>query len=241
MVICFAINPGHCLGFNALVKLFRVLLLASFVFVFIAACAIKDGRRHYGYHLVEKGDTLYSISWRYGLDAKQVARWNGLSRPYTIFPGQRLKLSPGGSSIKSAAKKSDQNKITKKKKVVAVKAPGDWRWPVKGKIVQKFSNSNNGIDVVAKEGAAINAASAGKVVYAGSGLRGYGNLLIIKHNATYFSAYAHSRRLLVKEGSIVKAGQKIAEVGSTGTDRVKLHFEIRRDGNPVDPLKYLPR
>ena len=87
----------------------------------------------------------------------------------------------------------------------------------------------------------VSAASSGKVVYAGSGLRGYGNLLIIKHNASYFSAYAHCRKLLVAEGATVKTGQKIAEVGSTGTNRAKLHFEIRKDGNPVDPLKYLPR
>ena len=239
MVVCIIISPSHCLGLNALVKLSRILLLAFFVFVFLTACAIKDGSRHYGYHTVEKGDTLYSISWRYGLDAKKLARWNSLPRPYTIYPGQRLKLSPGGSSIKSTVKKSNQKKT--KKKVVAAKPPGDWRWPVKGKVISKFSNSNNGIDIAAKEGAAILATSAGKVVYAGSGLRGYGNLLIIKHNTTYFSAYAHSRRLLVKEGSLVKTGERIAEVGSTGTNRVKLHFEIRRDGNPVDPLKYLPR
>lgn len=204
----------------------------------VTACASKQTTHHFGYHTVEQGDTLYSISWRYGLDAKQVAHWNGIARPYTIYPGQRIKLSPSAPSSKSYAKKAKEKKS--KKKVAFAKPPGDWRWPVRGKLLQKFNNKNNGIDIAAKEGTAIIAASAGKVVYAGSGLRGYGNLLIIKHNATYFSAYAHNRRLLVKEGVNVKTGEKIAEIGSSGTDRVKLHFEIRKNGNPVDPLKYLP-
>jgi len=134
-----------------------------------------------------------------------------------------------------------RKKSIKETKTVSAKPPGDWRWPVKGKILHKFSKRNNGIDIVAKTGTPVVATSSGKVVYAGNGLRGYGNLLIIKHNTTYFSAYAHNRRLFVKEGITVKTGEKIAEVGSTGTDLVKLHFEIRKDGNPVDPLKYLPR
>ncbi len=201
---------------------------------------------HNSYYIVKKGDTLYSISWRYGVDSKTLARWNNISRPYTIYPGQKLRInstapikrakSSGKSS--SAKSKSVSNKPRKLVKTVPV---GDWRWPVRGKLLSKFSGSNNGIDIVAKEGTIITATSAGKVVYAGNGLRGYGNLLIIKHNASFFSAYAHNRKLLVAEGAKVKTGQKIAELGSTGTDRAKLHFEIRKDGNPVDPLKYLPR
>ena len=237
MVVRITVSCGHCLGFNALVNLFARIIFICVVAVILTACSSSGSSRHYGYHIVERGDTLYSISWRYGLDAKQIARWNGIARPYTIFPGQRIRLGPGASTSKSATKKSKKQQ----QKVVAAKSPGDWRWPVKGKVIKKFSKENNGIDIKAKEGTIIKAASAGKVVYAGSGLRGYGNLLIIKHNATYFSAYAHSRRLLVSEGSQVKVGEKIAEVGSTGTDKTKLHFEIRKDGNPVDPLKYLPR
>ena len=222
-------------------KFCRVLIIGIAVAVCLTACGTNKTTRHYGYHQVEKGDTLFSISWRYGLDPKQLARWNGIAAPYTIFPGQRLRLNPSATASKRYVKKSKSSKSSGKVKTVAAKPPGDWRWPVKGKILSKFSNQNNGIDIVAKEGAPIVAASAGKVVYAGSGLRGYGNLLILKHNTTYFSAYAHNRRLLVKEGAAVKTGEKIAELGSTGTDRAKLHFEIRKDGNPVDPLKYLPR
>jgi lipoprotein NlpD len=119
-----------------------------------------------------------------------------------------------------------------------------WRWPAKGALLSSFQGNNGlnkGIDLGGKLGEPVLAAAAGQVVYSGSGLRGYGKLLIVKHNEIFLSAYAHNDRLLVKEGDFVKAGQIIADMGSSGTDRVKLHFEIRRDGTPVDPLKYLPR
>ena len=118
----------------------------------------------------------------------------------------------------------------------------DWAWPAKGKIITAFSETANlkGIDIAGTAGEAVRASAAGKVVYAGSGLRGYGKLIIIKHNATYLSAYAHNREILVKEGQQVARGQKIAEMGSTDADQVKLHFEIRRHGKPMDPAKYLP-
>lgn len=119
-----------------------------------------------------------------------------------------------------------------------------WAWPAGGQLIALFSSNsslNKGIDIAGELGQPVMAASAGSVVYAGSGLRGYGELVIIKHSDTYVSAYGHNRRLLVREGQQVKAGQTIAEMGATGTDRVKLHFEIRRQGKPVDPLQYLPR
>ena len=118
----------------------------------------------------------------------------------------------------------------------------DWAWPTKGKIISGFSDTANlkGIDIAGTAGQAIHASAAGRVVYAGSGLRGYGKLIIIKHNATYLSAYAHNREILVKEGQQVTRGQKIAEMGNTDADQVKLHFEIRRQGKPMDPTKYLP-
>lgn len=232
----------------------RIIILFLCVVLIVTGCASKPKEpRHYhhSYHTVKKGDTLFSISWRYGIDAKQLAKWNNIPHPYTIYPGQKLRVNAKAptsrsaykapakkSSTKSSSKQAKTAKTSKKVKSVPV---GDWRWPVRGKLLSKFSGKNNGIDIVAKEGTIVSAASAGKVVYAGNGLKGYGNLLIIKHNASYFSAYAHNRRLLVSEGTSVKTGQKIAEVGSTGTDRSKLHFEIRKDGNPVDPLKYLPR
>nr|WP_256737489.1 peptidoglycan DD-metalloendopeptidase family protein [Pseudomonas sp. dw_358] len=121
---------------------------------------------------------------------------------------------------------------------------GNWAWPANGVLISKFASNgslNKGIDIAGDLGQPVFAAADGSVVYAGSGLRGYGELIIIKHGDTYVSAYGHNRRLLVREGQQVKVGQAIAEMGSTGTDRVKLHFEIRRQGKPVDPLQFLPR
>lgn len=121
--------------------------------------------------------------------------------------------------------------------------PLAWSWPTEGTIIGHFSTggSNKGIDIAGVPGQPIHAAAAGEVVYEGSGLRGYGQLIIVKHNAEYLSAYAHCAATYVREGSVIKAGQKIAEMGSTGTDRTKLHFEIRRRGIPVDPLEFLPK
>lgn len=117
----------------------------------------------------------------------------------------------------------------------------DWMWPVKGRVIAPFTEASKGMDIAGKKGAPVLAAASGRVVYAGAGLRGYGQLVIIKHNDTWLSAYAHNDKVLVKEQQDVKKGQKIAEMGSTDTDQVKLHFEVRRQGKPVDPAKYLPR
>ncbi len=116
----------------------------------------------------------------------------------------------------------------------------DWSWPSQGKVISAFTETTKGVDIAGKQGQPVLASAGGKVVYSGSGLRGYGKLIIIKHNKTYLSAYAHNDQLLVKEGQTVSKGQKIAEMGSSDADRVKLHFEIRRFGKPVDPMKYLP-
>jgi lipoprotein NlpD len=116
----------------------------------------------------------------------------------------------------------------------------DWMWPVKGKVLAPFTDASKGMDIAGKKGAPVLAASGGRVVYAGVGLRGYGKLVIIKHNNTWLSAYAHNDNILVKEQQDVKKGQKIAEMGSTDSDQVMLHFEVRRQGKPVDPAKYLP-
>jgi lipoprotein NlpD len=116
----------------------------------------------------------------------------------------------------------------------------EWIWPAKGKVLEGFSESTKGIDIAGKPGQSVTASAGGKVVYSGAGLRGYGKLIIIKHNNTYLSAYAHNSKLLVKEGQTVTKGQKIAEMGNTDASLVKLHFEIRKNGKPVDPLKHLP-
>jgi len=155
----------------------------------------------------------------------------------TRSPVTPQKNQPNRQENKTAIAASQTNK----KQVWS--AP-QWRWPGKGPLLSSFQGTNalnKGIDLGGKLGEPVFAAANGQVVYSGSGLRGYGKLLIVKHNETFLSAYAHNDRLLVKEGDLVKAGQRIADMGSSGTDRVKLHFEIRRDGTPVDPLKFLPR
>jgi lipoprotein NlpD len=116
----------------------------------------------------------------------------------------------------------------------------EWIWPAKGRLLEGFSEATKGIDIAGKAGEPVTASAGGKVVYSGAGLRGYGKLIIIKHNNTYLSAYAHNNKILVKEGQTVVKGQKIGEMGSTDTDLIKLHFEIRKNGKPVDPLKHLP-
>lgn len=219
-------------------------------------------------HVVGKGETLFSIAWAYGLDYRDLARRNSLDRSYTIYPGQVLRLDIGTVAADPAptiAKKPVESSANKKPTAspqptpvskpvpppVANKKPApvnvgavSWRWPAPGKIISRFSDSGNvnkGIDIAGNLGEPVSAASSGRVVYAGSGLMGYGLLIIIKHNDQFLSAYAHNRVLDVKEGDEVKAGQKIAEIGTSGTDKVKLHFEIRRDGKPVDPEDYLPK
>ena len=231
-----------------------------------------------GQHVVARGDTLFSIAFRYGWDWKALAARNNISEPYTIHVGQAIRFdsrsnststavassSPASSSTASpsgrftitrlpansasapatTAKASAQSPAQDTPTPPAGPAPKGWAWPSNGILIGKFSSNgslNKGIDIAGDLGQPVLAASDGSVVYAGSGLRGYGELVIIKHSDTYVSAYGHNRRLLVREGQQVKVGQTIAEMGSTGTDRVKLHFEIRRQGKPVDPLQFLPR
>lgn len=185
------------------------------------------------------------------LDVADVRAHTGVSKQ-TIYKTPTPNQSSWGRNPKSiSAQQADQNR---KENKTAVKSNSDskinafgapqWRWPVNGPLLSSFQGNNalnKGIDLGGKLGEPVLAAAGGQVVYSGSGLRGYGKLLIVKHNETLLSAYAHNDRLLVKEGDFVKAGQRIADMGSSGTDRVKLHFEIRRDGTPVDPLKFLPR
>ncbi|MGH1373214.1 MAG: peptidoglycan DD-metalloendopeptidase family protein [Cellvibrionaceae bacterium] len=211
-----------------------------------------------GYHLVAKGETLYSIAWRYGIDYKKLAKANGVNSSFTIYPGQKIylnktvaKVSSSKVASKSSSKKAkpqrSKSTTSSQKKVAVTSTPTGslkWRWPVQGRIIARFSSLkslNKGIDIKGSLGEPVVAAAPGAVVYAGSGIRGYGNLLIIKHNDRFLSAYAHNSRLLIKEGEVIKAGQKIAEIGNSGTDQSKLHFEIRRDGKPIDPLRYLPK
>ena len=200
-------------------------------------------------HVVRRGETLYAIAWRYGLDYRALARSNGISKPYTIYVGQRLRLGSTAKQSKNGASnprvaKAPARAVYKEKPVSKPPAPVapsrlSWQWPIEGEVTSKFSLSgkvNKGIDVRASEGNAVRAAADGSVVYAGGNLRGYGKLVIVKHDATFLSAYGNNEALTVKEGDTVTKGQ---EIGRLGGDQV-LHFEIRRDGRPEDPEQHLP-
>jgi lipoprotein NlpD len=256
-------------------------------------------------HTVQKGDTLFSIAFNYGLDYRELAELNGIQNPDLIQVGQQIRLFRGPatavirppmvetrpieppvreqprlakyaySEAAAAQIEKVQEQTQAKVNLAPVSPPkpevkpetrhetkpetkpetsatesgekgGDdealqWGMPAQGKLIGKFSESSNkGIDIAGTLGQPVLASAPGKVVYSGSGLRGYGKLVIIKHNKTYLSAYAHNDQVLVKEGEAVARGQKIAEMGNSDADQVKLHFEVRRFGKPVDPAKYLP-
>ena len=218
-----------------------------------------------GFYMVKPGDTLMRIALDNGQSWRDVARWNGIENPNVIEVGQVLRVSPPpetspvATARPVAAPKLDAKPLEARPAASAaapatsapapapVTAPkeGDedvqWAWPAGGPLVSSFDETRSkGLGIGGKAGDPVLAAADGRVVYAGSGLRGYGNLIIVKHNATYLTAYAHNQTLLVKEDQVVRKGQKIAEMGSTDTDKVQLHFEIRRQGKPVDPARMLP-
>jgi lipoprotein NlpD len=213
--------------------------------------------------VVRRGDTLYGVASRSGIAVRDLATWNGIAPPYTIYPGQRLRLSPpagGALASRPPARPSNTPKPRPKgsgsiaakpgtpaKPVAPAIAPRDsgiaWRWPADGTLLNRFvvgDPTRQGIDIAGSGGAAVHSAGDGTVVYSGSGLVGYGELVIVKHNDAWLSAYGHNRKRLVNEGQLVKAGEQIAEMGRSGAARDMLHFEIRYNGKPVDPLLYLP-
>ena len=206
------------------------------------------------YYVVNAGDTLFSIAWRYGLQLEGLAVANNVVAPYTIYPGQAILLQESTNSAVAAPKPSKfpaaptpKSKSSPAKKVLVASSAltaETWQWPVNGAVVRPFvatGQAHKGIDIKGKMGEPVYASRSGEVVYAGSGLVGYGNLLILKHSDRFLSAYGHNRRINVKEGESVNAGQIIAELGDSGTDSAKLHFEVRMNGKPIDPLRLLPR
>lgn len=228
---------------------------------------------YWGRHVVQPGETLYSIAWRYGRDYRELGSANSISPPYDINAGKVLRLDLRGSvatapqqtasrkapvpattgrSVKAPAQSppAARPRVTKApNKAVPLKSQSqtvsriEWQWPHVGTVLAGFSASgqgNKGIDIAGKTGDSVKSAASGNVVYAGNGLLGYGNLVIVNHSEHYLSAYAHNRKILVEEGEDVKVGQVIAEMGSSGVDQPKLHFEIRKNGNPVNPAHYLP-
>lgn len=232
-----------------------------------------------GEYIVKRGDTLYSIAWKYGLDYRKLAASNNIDRRYRIYVGQRLRLSASETAVVAKVEPvaNAEPELTKESTSLPTEAqsastppsasasppnveresveptnntaslptgPIQWRWPASGRVISGFSSKgevNKGIDLEGKQGDPVFAAAPGRVVYAGSGLIGYGNLIIINHNQEYLSAYAHNSRLLVTESDNVNVGDKIAEIGNSGAEKTMLHFEIRKDGKPVNPLKYLPK
>lgn len=233
--------------------------------VFVAACS-SIYRYEPPSYTVLPGDTLYSIAWRYRVDHRALAAWNGLTNPDRIYVGQRLVLAPTGSgsvaatappptrtSVPANAPSSAPPASGASRPPAAARGPAPaspaagppplWQWPVQGTVVSRFGEREvlaTGIGIAGRLGQDVHAAAGGRVVYAGSGLVDYGQLLIIEHSDRWLSAYGHNQRLLVSEGQLVQAGQTIAEMGTGPARAPLLHFEIRREGNPVDPLALLP-
>lgn len=220
---------------------------------------VLSGCGSLGEHRVQTGETLYAISFRYGWDYRDVAEWNGLRPPYTIYEGQYLRVAPpvGGRSkakdviaaprtpvaISAPAAPAKIMRPEPPSAKPALPAPAQWRWPTQGKLLRAYSDDEagrKGIDITGKLGQPVRASAGGRVVYAGNGLLNYGNLLIVKHNDAYLSAYGYNQQLRVKEGDEVIAGQQIADMGARGDGTPLLHFQIRYDGKPINPLRYLP-
>nr|WP_242467073.1 peptidoglycan DD-metalloendopeptidase family protein [Ectothiorhodospira shaposhnikovii] len=300
--------------------------MALILLLLLSGCAAikpEDPAFRSGTYTVRQHETLYSIAWRYGLEWQELARWNGIREPYTIYPGQRLRMNPlpGQSRTATAAATTAtpprttatapretpadsppprastptpapvpapstsassapaarpeptapassrpvptttpppaastpprpapvaqpvRDPVTPAPSPAASGGPLVWQWPTNGQVIRRFDaqgTGKKGIAIAGQRGQPVRAAAAGRVVYSGSGLVGYGKLIIIKHNDSYLSAYGHNDNILVNEGARVAAGQQIALLGDSGTDRPMLHFEIRKDGKPVDPLRYMP-
>jgi len=232
---------------------------AALVALVLASCAATDsgdhGRSVGGQpptvYTVERGDTLYGIASRYGLDHERVAAWNDIGPPYTIYPGQTIRLrapvdgdrDSGGPQGPDAAATGDDRPDAAGSGTKRAPSGHDWAWPASGELVRDYASSGygkKGISVGGEADGPVRAADAGRVVYSGNGLRGYGNLIIVKHDETYLTAYGYNQELLVDEGDEVERRQPIGRLGNTPDGNVAVHFELRRDGDPVNPLEYLP-
>lgn len=236
------------------------------VVLLLAACAGNQTapyRVMTSQYKVRHGDSLEAIAWRYGLNYQEVAAWNRLKPPYRLVPGQRIALNPPvGYKPQRTAVVSRPSRSPPRRSAEAVPKPlghdisvapavaappaeliseEEWLWPAKGKVVRYFSDGNRGIDIQGEYGAPVVAVAQGKVVYSGDALKGYGQLIIIKHTEALLSAYAHNRLRLVSRGMLVNRGQKIAEIGRANQGQPLLHFEIRDQGTPIDPLGFLPQ
>lgn len=196
-----------------------------------------------GVHKVARGENLYAIARQYGVSVKVLARMNKISPPYEIYPNQEIYIDPSLSTGISKTPSSTK-KLPRKTAIIDSPKSGDitWGWPAKGKILSQFTQGQKkGIDIGGQPGDPVRATADGKVIYSGNEVTGYGALIIIDHGKGYLSTYAHNRKLLVENGQSVKKGEQIAQMGSTDTTRTKLHFEIRKNEKPIDPIALLPR
>lgn len=216
--------------------------------------AWHQSKANHSFYRVQPGDTIYSIAWMFGLDYRALAEANHLQAPYTISPDQRLAMvntPPREQPTASAQKKSRFYGslfpfVTVKEnvapKTTTVTPMMNWVWPTRGRLIERFSPNmanSQGIAIAGKTGQSIHAAAGGEVVYSGDGIRGYGNLIIIKHNSHYLSAYAFNQQNLVSVGNIVQTGNVIARMGKNDAGQTLLYFEIRKNGAPVNPLRYV--
>jgi len=219
---------------------------ALLVFLVISACGTQSTwQNDPETHIVRRGETLFSIAWRYGKNTEDLARWNRLGNGSLIYPGQVLKLNGPATTSRPTASTSGRPTPPEARPLPSIPAmpSPQWAWPTAGRINIDFGakpGTGTGVLIDGKTGQPIYAAASGRVIYAGSGLIGYGKLIILKHNDTYLSAYGYNASLLVKEGDQIKQGQKIATMGEGPERKPRLHFEIRRNGKPVNPRQFLP-
>ncbi|WP_230414273.1 LysM peptidoglycan-binding domain-containing M23 family metallopeptidase [Collimonas silvisoli] len=225
--------------------------LALILLATLAACSTPSGPDSNpaqpsgpGYYTVQKGDTLSSIARKFRRSNSDIIAWNKLSDPNDIKVDQVLRVLPQGArSASAASSKTTPRSVDSADTAAAAgdeKDPVDWTWPASGQSSGGVGQGKKGLDIFGQLGQPVLAAAAGKVMYSGSGIRGYGNLVIIKHSSKLLSVYAHNKTIVVKEGQMVRKGQQIAEMGKSDSNAVKLYFEIRRQGKPVDPSLFLP-
>lgn len=243
------VDRGTVLFAGSLTKKPVSTLFCLILALLLAGCAGDQSSDSGPVYTVKRGDTLYRISRATGTSVKDLARLNNISPPYTIEVGQKLRTNGNSATAKKSSSKSKGKTAAVTPSYTVPKSSWPpvgqrcWIWPASGKVVVPYSLSeggNKGIDIAAARGTPVYASGAGKVVYVGNQLRGYGNLIMIKHGEDYITAYAHNDTMQVNNGQNVKAGQKIATMGSTGTDSVKLHFQIRYKATAIDPQRYLP-
>ena len=262
---CIKLNKEVSVKSNTLLKTFSSTAFIVFALV-LGGCTsnrsapvsnLSSGTPSASTYVVKPGDTLNKISRTTGVPEGTLARMNKISNPNLLIVGQTLRLSEGSSAAPAmrpgspSASQASQNSLSAQSEAAANNTDSgstrasdaaliSWGWPAKGKIIQGFTPATKGIDIAGNSGDPIESAANGKVIFAGDGPRGLGNLVIVEHSDGFITAYAHNKTLLVKEGQAVKRGTKIAEMGQSDTTSVRLHFEVRRRGTPVDPLQYLP-